>query len=38
MVDDSPPKEEYTRFRIFYPFEHELVTRILMNVMSALGA
>jgi hypothetical protein len=37
MVDDSPPQEEYTRFRIFYPIEHESVTHPLIDAMSALG-
>lgn len=38
MVDDRPPQEECTRFRIFYPAEHESVPRLIVEVMSALGA
>ena len=33
-----PPQEECTRFRIFYPAEHESVPRLIVEVMSALGA
>jgi hypothetical protein len=33
-----PPQEECTRFRIFYPTEHESVPRLIVDVMSALGA
>lgn len=33
-----PPQEECTRFRIFYPIEHESVPRLIVDVMSALGA
>ena len=33
-----PPQAECTRFRIFYPDEHEGVPRVILDVMAALGA
>ncbi|WP_248898268.1 SWIM zinc finger family protein [Haloplanus halobius] len=33
-----PPREECTRFRIFYPDEYEIVPRVIVDVMAALGA
>jgi hypothetical protein len=33
-----PPQEECTRFRIFYPTRYEAVPRLIIDVMSALGA
>ena len=33
-----PPQAECTRFRIFYPDEHEGVPRVIVDVMAALGA
>lgn len=36
--DAVPPRDEYTRFRIFYPNEHTTVPRVIVDVMAALGA
>jgi len=36
--DIVPPREECTRFRIFYPDEYEIVPRVIVDVMAALGA
>jgi hypothetical protein len=36
--DDIPPREACTRFRIIYPDKHELVPRVIVDVMAALGA
>jgi len=36
--DDVPPREGCTRFRIFYPDEYEIVPRVVVDVMAALGA
>jgi hypothetical protein len=33
-----PPREECTRFRVFYPDEYEIVPRVIVDVMAALGA
>lgn len=33
-----PHQEECTRFRIFYPTEHESVPRLIVEMMSVLGA
>jgi hypothetical protein len=32
-----PPQAECTRFRMFYPDEHEAVPRVIVDVMAALG-
>ncbi|ELY84426.1 hypothetical protein [Natrinema gari] len=36
--DIVPPREECTRFRIFYPDEYEIVPRVIVDVMAALGS
>ena len=36
--DTVPPRDECTRFRIFYPNEHATVPRVIVDVMVALGA
>ena len=33
-----PPRGECTRFRLFYPDEHSMVPRAIVDVMAALGA
>lgn len=33
-----PPRDGCTRFRIFYPNEHKVVPRVIVDVMAALGA
>ena len=33
-----PPRDGCTRFRIFYPDEHKVVPRVIVDVMAALGA
>ncbi|QZP39342.1 hypothetical protein [Halobaculum magnesiiphilum] len=33
-----PPQDECTRFRVFYPDEYEAVPRIIVDVLSAIGA
>jgi len=33
--DIVPPREECTRFRIFYPDEYEIVPRVIVDVMAA---
>jgi len=33
-----PPRDGCTRFRIFYPDEYEIVPRVMVDVMAALGA
>ena len=33
-----PPREACTRFRVFFLDDHQIVTRNIVNVMSALGA
>jgi hypothetical protein len=36
--DIVPPREERTRFRIFYPDVYEIIPRVIVDVMAALGA
>ena len=33
-----PPQEACTRFRVFFPDEHQTVPRAIVDVMAALGA
>ncbi|ERG97302.1 MAG: hypothetical protein J07HQW2_03788 [Haloquadratum walsbyi J07HQW2] len=33
-----PPQEAYTRFRVFFPDDHQTVPRTIVDVMAALGA
>lgn len=37
-MGNGSTQEKWTRFRIFYPAEHESVPRVIVDMMSALGA
>ena len=38
LVETVPPQEASTRFRVFFPNDHQTVPHNIVNVMAALGA